>query len=155
MFPVYSGKCLPHKAVYNRVEKLPSWSQTFRWWQRGWNGGTQVAKTTVLDFYAVGFWHIGKAMGQVYQCWWRICQEINVFPRFEYHMFYILYPFVTYLLPLPRKRPQCPQSYPGYGDMLYQLLNPCCHSHYLTHGTTPAWYELVPEQAKIFFQLTC
>jgi hypothetical protein len=43
----------------------------------------------------------GKAMGQVYQCWWRICREINVFPRFEYHMFYILYPFVTCLLTLP------------------------------------------------------
>jgi hypothetical protein len=42
-------------------------------------------------------------MGQVYQCWWRICREINAFFfRFEYHMFYILYPSVTYLLTLPR-----------------------------------------------------
>jgi hypothetical protein len=40
-------------------------------------------------------------MGQVYQCWWRICRKINVFPRFEYHMFYVLYPIVTYLLTLP------------------------------------------------------
>jgi hypothetical protein len=39
-------------------------------------------------------------MGQVYQCWWRICREINVFSRFEYHMFYILYPFVANLLTL-------------------------------------------------------
>jgi hypothetical protein len=46
------------------------------------------------DIYAVGF----DAMGQVYQCWWRICWEINVFPRFEYHTFYISYPFVTCLL---------------------------------------------------------
>jgi hypothetical protein len=30
-------------------------------------------------------------MGQVYQCWWRICREINVFfSRFEYHMFYVI-----------------------------------------------------------------
>jgi hypothetical protein len=43
-----------------------------------------------------------KAMGQVYQCWWKICREINVFSRFEYHMFYVLYPFVTYLLTFPR-----------------------------------------------------
>jgi hypothetical protein len=43
-------------------------------------------------------------MGQVYQRWRRICREINVFPRFEYHMFYVLYPFVSYLLTLPRKR---------------------------------------------------
>jgi hypothetical protein len=41
-------------------------------------------------------------MGQLYQCWWRICWEINIFPRLEYHMFYVLYPFVTYLLTLPR-----------------------------------------------------
>jgi hypothetical protein len=39
-------------------------------------------------------------MVQVYQCWLRICREINVFPRFEHHMFYVLYPFVTYLLTL-------------------------------------------------------
>jgi hypothetical protein len=38
----------------------------------------------------------------VYQCWWRICLEIIVFSRFEYDMFYVLYPFVTYLLTLPR-----------------------------------------------------
>jgi hypothetical protein len=44
----------------------------------------------------------GKAMGQVYQCWWRICREIICFSILEHHMFYILYPFVTYLLTLPR-----------------------------------------------------
>jgi hypothetical protein len=26
----------------------------------------------------------------------------KMFSRFEYHMFYVLYPFVTYLLTLPR-----------------------------------------------------
>jgi hypothetical protein len=41
-------------------------------------------------------------MGQVYRCWRRICREINIFPKFEYHMFYVLYPFVTYLLTSPR-----------------------------------------------------
>jgi hypothetical protein len=41
-------------------------------------------------------------MEQVYQSWWMICQEINVFPRLEYKIFYGLYPFVTYLLTLPR-----------------------------------------------------
>jgi hypothetical protein len=44
-------------------------------------------------------------MGRIYQCWWRICREINVFSRFEYHMFYVLYPFVTYLMALPRITP--------------------------------------------------
>jgi hypothetical protein len=37
-------------------------------------------------------------MGQVYQCWWRPCREMNVFSSFEYHMFYVLYQFVTCLL---------------------------------------------------------
>jgi hypothetical protein len=41
-------------------------------------------------------------MGQVYQCSWRICREIKVPSRFECHMFYVLYPFVTHLLTLPR-----------------------------------------------------
>jgi hypothetical protein len=41
-------------------------------------------------------------MGQVYQFSWRIFREINIFSRFEYHTFYVLYPFVTYLLTLPR-----------------------------------------------------
>jgi hypothetical protein len=45
---------------------------------------------------------IGKTMGQVYQFWWRICREINVFSMFEYHMFYNLYPFATYLRTLQR-----------------------------------------------------
>jgi hypothetical protein len=43
-------------------------------------------------------------VGQVYQCWWRICREINVLSRFECHIFYVLYPFVTCLLTLPRAR---------------------------------------------------
>jgi hypothetical protein len=40
-------------------------------------------------------------MGQVYQCWWRICREIHDLSRFEYHMFYVLYQNVTYLLTSP------------------------------------------------------
>jgi hypothetical protein len=31
-------------------------------------------------FLCCEFRRTGKAMGQVYQCWWRICQEINIFP---------------------------------------------------------------------------
>jgi hypothetical protein len=50
----------------------------------------------------LGFRRIGKAMVQVYQCWWRICREINVCSRMECLMFYVLYPFVLYLLALSR-----------------------------------------------------
>jgi hypothetical protein len=46
-----------------------------------------VAETTVKILLCCGFRRTGKAMGQVYQCWWRTRREINVFPRFEYHTF--------------------------------------------------------------------
>jgi hypothetical protein len=62
-----------------------------------------MAATTVKRLLCYGFRRSGKVMGQVYQCWWRICREINVFPRFEYHMF-LLFPFVTYLPTLPRSK---------------------------------------------------
>jgi hypothetical protein len=60
-----------------------------------------VAETTVKRLLCCGFRRPGNAMGQVYQCRWMICREINVFPRFEYHMFYVLFTFVTYLLTVP------------------------------------------------------
>jgi hypothetical protein len=56
-----------------------------------------VAETTIKRLLCCWFGRTGKVMGQVYQCWWRICREIHVFSRFEYRMFYVSYPFVTYL----------------------------------------------------------
>jgi hypothetical protein len=41
-------------------------------------------------------------MGQIYQSWWRKCREIILFFILEYCIFYVLYPFVIYLLNLPR-----------------------------------------------------
>jgi hypothetical protein len=38
-----------------------------------------VAETTVKRLLCCGFRRIGKAMGHVYQCWWRICREIHIF----------------------------------------------------------------------------
>jgi hypothetical protein len=61
-----------------------------------------VAETTVRRLLCCRFLGTGKAMGELYQCWWRICREINVFSRFEHHIFYVLYPFVTYSLTVPR-----------------------------------------------------
>jgi hypothetical protein len=77
---------------------LETW-QTFCWWRRGWNGGAEVAETTIKRLLCYGFRRSGKVMGRVYQCWWRICQKINVFSRFRYH---VLHPFVAYLPTLPR-----------------------------------------------------
>jgi hypothetical protein len=87
-----------------RVKRFTTGWQMFRWWRKVWKEGAKVAQTTVERILCSGFRRTGNAMGQVYQCWWRICREINVFPRFEYHMFYVLYLFVTYILTLPRRR---------------------------------------------------
>jgi hypothetical protein len=85
-------------SVY-RVKRFTTRWQTFRWWRKGWNGGAKAAETTVKRLLCCGFRHTGKALGKLYQCWWRICREINAFfSGFEYHMFYVLHPFVSYLL---------------------------------------------------------
>jgi hypothetical protein len=63
-----------------------------------WNGGVEVAETTVRRHLSCRFRRNGKMIGQVYQNWSRTWREINVFSRFEYQKFYVLYPFVTYLL---------------------------------------------------------
>jgi hypothetical protein len=62
-----------------------------------------VAETTIKRLICCGFRLTDKAMGQLYESWGRVCQEINVVSSLEYHMFYVLYPFLAYLLTLPRR----------------------------------------------------
>jgi hypothetical protein len=95
-FPVYGEKCLSREVAHKWVENVSLMTKRLK-------RKCEVAKTTVKRLLCCGLRRTGKAMGQVYQCWWRICRKINVFsPRFEYHTFYALYQFVTYLLTLPR-----------------------------------------------------
>jgi hypothetical protein len=54
--------------------------------------GAEVTETVIKRFLCCGFRSTGKAKGQAYQCWWRICREITVF----FFRFYI------HLLTLPR-----------------------------------------------------
>jgi hypothetical protein len=65
------------------------------------------------DFYAAGFDALVKRWDKCISVGGG-CREINVFPRFEYHMFYVLYPFVTHLLTLPRS---------SYGHMKYMKIS--------------------------------
>jgi hypothetical protein len=102
VFPVYCGKCLSHKAVHSWVQKFSEKRSEVADDARRI---AEVAETTVKRLLCCGFRRADNAMGQVYQCLWRICREIpfvNVFLRFNYHMFYVLYPFVTYILIFPR-----------------------------------------------------
>jgi hypothetical protein len=62
-----------------RVKRFTAGWQTFSWWWRGWNGGAEVAETTVKRLLCCGFRRTNKAMGHMYQSWWRICREIHFF----------------------------------------------------------------------------
>jgi hypothetical protein len=69
-----------------------------------------VAETAIKKLLCLGVRRTGKAMGQVYQCWWRICREINVFfqVRISHVLYFIL--ILTYLLKLSRILPQDVES---------------------------------------------
>jgi hypothetical protein len=53
-----------------------------------WNWDAQVAEATAKRLLCCGFRNTGKAMEQLYQCWWRICREINVL--FQVRIFHVL-----------------------------------------------------------------
>jgi hypothetical protein len=94
---VRTKMCFVSEWISEKLRFTTGW-KTFRWWRGCWNGG---AETIVKRLLCCAFRRAGKAMEQLYQFWWRICREINVFSMFEYQMFYILYPIVTYLLTIP------------------------------------------------------
>jgi hypothetical protein len=49
-----------------------------------------MAEIAAKRLLCCGFQCTGKVMGQVYQ-WWRICREVNVFSRFEYHVLHFIF----------------------------------------------------------------
>jgi hypothetical protein len=75
MFPIYSGKCLSRKAIHTWVEKFSHGRSKVA---DNVRPGAEVAKTTVKRLLCC-VRCTGKAIGQVHQCWWSICREINVF----------------------------------------------------------------------------
>jgi hypothetical protein len=92
------GKGLSRKTVQKWVEKFCQGRSKVADDARS---RTEVAKTTVKILLCCGFPSTGKAMGQVCQCLGEgVSRNVFFFPRFEYNMFYVLYPFVIYLLTL-------------------------------------------------------
>jgi hypothetical protein len=78
--PPYSPDLSPSDFhLFFPLRKSPWW-QTFRWWRRDWNKGAKVEQTTVKRLLRCRFRCTGEAMRQVYQCWWKICRELNVSP---------------------------------------------------------------------------
>jgi transposase len=79
IFIVYCGKCLSRKVVHNWVEKFSQGRSKVADDGRPGRPVDIVAEINVKRLVYCGFRRNGKAMGQVYQCRWRICQEIKVF----------------------------------------------------------------------------
>jgi hypothetical protein len=76
MIPVYGGKCLPRKVVHNWEDKFSQGRSNVADDARP---GRPIEITTEVRLLCCRFRRTGKAIGQVYQCWWRICRETNVF----------------------------------------------------------------------------
>jgi hypothetical protein len=89
IFPFYGGKFSSSKTVHNWVKEFSEGRSKVADDARK---GAEVVETIVKRLLRCGFRLTGKATGQVYCCWWRICRELNIFPKFVYDMFYILYP---------------------------------------------------------------
>jgi hypothetical protein len=56
------------------------------------------------DFCAANFYIVVKWLEKRINVGGAYFEKKNVFPMFKYHMFYVLYPFMTYLLSAPRTR---------------------------------------------------
>jgi hypothetical protein len=121
------------------VKRSTTGWQTLHWWRRGWNGDEEVAETTVKRLLCCKF------LRQVYRCWWGICREINAFFfRFQYHMFYVLYLFVIYLLPLPRTSIR-QRSFPSKSFPVHQLSYNSTQISRLSTATVRVWCEVIAD----------
>jgi hypothetical protein len=61
------------------------------------------------DFYAAGFNALVKRWDKCINVGGGYVETQMLFSRFKYHMFYILYQFLTYLLTLPPTHADCPR----------------------------------------------
>jgi hypothetical protein len=74
---------LSRKAVHNWVDKF---SQGRLKVADDARPGEEMAETAVKRLVCCGFRRTGKAMGQMSECWWRICREVTVSSWLEYHI---------------------------------------------------------------------
>jgi hypothetical protein len=85
-----------------------------------------VPETTVKNFYAVGFDALVKRWDKCINVGGRYVAKIYVSSWFKYRMFNILYPFVPYLLNLPRS-----SSLSSLNGLPYTcpVLSTCCEKY--------------------------
>jgi hypothetical protein len=95
-FHVYGGKCLSRKAIHNWVADVSLMTKRLV--------ETEARKWLIQqpkDFYAAGFDALVKRWDKCISVGGGYVEKLMFSSRFEYHMFYVLYPFVAYLLALP------------------------------------------------------
>jgi hypothetical protein len=98
MFLVYGGKFLSGNEIHKWVEKS---SQGRSKITDDIRPGTELAETTVKRLLCCGFRSTCTSVPMLVD---DMSRNECFFTWFEYHMFYVLYPFVTYLLTLPQSR---------------------------------------------------
>jgi hypothetical protein len=100
---IFIKKCFLFKvgSVCRLKRFIVGW-KIFRWWRRGWNGRCENGWDNGQKTYAAGFDALVKRWNKCINVGGGYVEKYMFFSRFEYHMFYVLYPFVTYLLTLPR-----------------------------------------------------
>jgi hypothetical protein len=81
-----------------------------------------VAETAARRLLCCLFRRIGKAMGQVLIVLVGDMSR-NIFFQFEYLIFYVLYPFVTYLLTLPRTIVSHPVCFHRIPKRIFSMLH--------------------------------
>jgi hypothetical protein len=97
MLPTYGGKCLSRKAVHIWVTNVSLMTKRLkRMCVSGWGNNE---KTSML-WVSTHWYSNGTSISMLVEDILR--NTSNAFLRFEYHMFWVLYPFVSYLLILPR-----------------------------------------------------
>jgi hypothetical protein len=113
MFPVYDGKWLSRKAVHNEDEKL---GKCF--------ADDEEVETEVLkclrqqseDFYARGFDALVKQWDKCISVDGGYVEKYTFFSKFEYHMFYVLYP-CDLLTDSPSYIMSGPNCWPSHRDL--------------------------------------
>jgi hypothetical protein len=103
---------------------------------------TEVDETTVKRLLCCGFQRTGKTFEHVYQCWWGIYREVNVFPGSNITCFtFYTHLWPTYWLSLvyrvedkdwgKQTKEEC--------DWFYELVRLSVCTMSPSHGTSSGW----------------
>jgi hypothetical protein len=87
------------------------------------------------DCYVVGFDALIKQWDMCINIGGGYIEKLYFFSRFEYHVFYVLYPFVIYLVTLPPTFRSARLASPTCRQSICTTLHLSDYSNQFTHGT--------------------